>query len=384
MKAGQYSRIGAVVLAAGASQRMGEPKQLLLLDGQPILQRTLENVRAAKVVDIVLVLGFQAEAIKRQLKVDRVKVIFNEAYEQGMACSLRAGLSALNPLTDAAFIVLADQPFVRPATLDLIINQYERSAAQIVIPLYQGFRGNPVLLDRSVFPEVMDLTGDIGCRAIFGDHTEGLVKMTVDDIGILLDIDSQADYARLQGFDQNTANRRALAEATDLRGREVPGTSGHPADEGTLIIVGTEPVALALARLGKLLHFGVTIADPLLKVSDVSEADELLNVLDFSRLPAASRRYVVIASHGKFDEEAVEQAFAANADYIALVANRKRAQELRRSLESKGLPTDKLATLHAPAGLEIGAKTAEEIALSVMAEIVSLKRKKSQAKVGSD
>jgi molybdenum cofactor cytidylyltransferase len=153
------------------------------------------------VEEIVLVLGACAEAIRRQLPaalLEGLKVVVNPAYEQGMASSLQAGLSALDPQIGATLIVLADQPFVRPETLDQLAREYRRTPAPIVIPSYKGVRGNPVLLDRSVFAEVMALEGDTGCRAIFGNHTERTVKLEVEDEGILLDIDNQEDYERLR------------------------------------------------------------------------------------------------------------------------------------------------------------------------------------------
>jgi molybdenum cofactor cytidylyltransferase len=375
MQARQNSRIGAVILAAGESSRMGEPKQLLQLGGKTLLEQVLGNVRTAKVNDIVLVLGFAAEAIAQQVAIEGVKVVINESYEQGMGSSLRVGLSALDPLTEATLIVLADQPFVRSQTLDQIIDRYRQSNAQIVIPMYQGFRGNPVLLDRSVFPEVMALSGDIGCRAIFGDHLEGIVKVPVDDIGILLDIDSKDDFEKLQRFGQGEEDPGALIEAADLHGREIPVAEDLSVDKPHLIVVGTERVALALAKLGRVTNFRVTLVDPLLKASDLPDAEVVLNALDFNHLPAASRRYVVVASGGKFDEEAIEQAFDAKCEYVAVVANRKRGQEMRHRLEAKGQAADRLATLRVPAGLDIGAKTPDEIALSILAEIVSVRRK---------
>ena len=178
-------RVGAIILAAGRSTRMGEAKQLLRLGENSVLGKTLENVRTAGVDEVVLVLGFSAETIRQQLPIsaiDGLKIVVNQHYEKGMASSLREGLSALDPQTDAALIVLADQPFVRPETLDQIIDRHRCSNAQILIPLYKGFRGNPVLLDRSVFPEVMALDGDVGCRAIFGSHSEGIVKVEVNDV----------------------------------------------------------------------------------------------------------------------------------------------------------------------------------------------------------
>jgi len=201
---GSVARVSAIVLAAGTSTRMGQAKQLLPLGPSNVLAQTLENVRSASIAEIVLVLGSSAQAICQQLPpplLEGLKVVVNHDYMQGMASSLRQGLSALDQHdkhSDAALIVLGDQPFVRPQTLDQIVDAYRRSPAQIVIPLYQGTRGNPVLLDRSVFAEVAALEGDIGCRAIFAKHLEGIVNVEVEDMGVLLDIDDQQDYDRLK------------------------------------------------------------------------------------------------------------------------------------------------------------------------------------------
>jgi molybdenum cofactor cytidylyltransferase len=379
MVAKMKPRIGAVILAAGSSSRMGEAKQLLRLGATTLLDQVTENVRGSRVDEIVLVLGHEAETIKQTISTKKLKIVVNESYRQGMGTSLRAGLSALPSEVDAALIVLADQPFVRSETFNQIIDHYQQSNAQIVIPTYNGFRGNPVLLDRSVFSEVMALQGDIGCRAIFGSHLEGIVKVPVEDIGILLDLDSKDDVARLKDFRHSTTGDGSAMEAADLKGREIAGDA-QPDKGPELVIVGKDPLAVAMAKLGKLMRFAVTIVDPFLKSSDLPEADRFVNSLDFSRLPAASARYVVVASRGQCDEEAVEQALHANSAYIALVANKKRAQEIRRSLELRGATPEKLAKVRAPAGLSIGAETPEEIALSIMAEIVSEMRSESGSK----
>lgn len=376
MEARNQSRIGAVILAAGMSSRMGGAKQLLRLGEQTLLEQVLENVRAAGIGEAVLVLGHAAETIMNSIAIANVKLVVNNAYREGMGSSLRAGVSALPAEIDGALIVLADQPFVRPATLALLMDQYRKSSAQIVIPMYRGFRGNPVLLDRSVFPEVMELSGDIGCRAVFGNHLEGIVKVPVEDPGILIDVDSREDFDRLREFSHGIKDEKSLIRAADLEGREIPGQedASHKVE---LVIVGREPVGIALGKIARLLNFAVTLVDPWLKISEVPEADGVLNTLDFSRLPASFSRYVVVASRGKFDEEAVEQALHSKSAYVALVANKQRAQEIQRSLQSRGEPPENLKKVRAPAGLEIGAATPEEIALSIMAEIVSLVRKKA-------
>jgi molybdenum cofactor cytidylyltransferase len=192
--------VGAILLAAGTSSRMGQAKQLLPLGSSTVLAQTLEHARAAAVDEVVLVLGSSADSIRHQLPqtlLDGVKVVVNHSYEQGMASSLRSGLSALDPQTAAALILLGDQPFTLPQTLDRILQAYRDSGAQIVIPTHQGTRGNPVLLDRSLFSEAMALEGDVGCRAIFKNHLGGIVNVEVEDIGILLDLDNREDYERL-------------------------------------------------------------------------------------------------------------------------------------------------------------------------------------------
>src|SRR5580704_7195586 len=369
------SPCAAVVLAAGTSTRMGTAKQLLRLDDRPLLQHVLNCVRASGAKEIVLVLGFAAEEIRRGIDVQNVRVVLNESFQQGMGTSLKAGLSAVDPQCAGALIVLADQPFVRPATLDLLMAEHHRSKAQIVIPTYRGFRGNPVLLDRSVFPEVMALDGDVGCRAIFGTHLEGIVKVEVDDVGILLDIDNKDDYERLRRFAQSAEDEWAFIEAANREARAIPVLEDtgveDPSRGDELIVVGREQIAMALVKLGQLLKFTLTVVDPLLEVSALPPGVRLLKTLDLSVLPEKPGRYVVVASRGKFDEEAIEQALQVQSAYVGLVANKKRAQEILHSLERGGASPEKLATVRAPAGLNIGADTPEEIALSIAAEIVS-------------
>jgi len=236
-----------------------------------------------------------------------------------------------------------------------------------------------VLLDRSVFPEVMALSGDVGCRAIFGDHSSGITKVAVDDIGIVLDIDTKDDFARLRRYRAGVEGIDTQLDAADLTNRTIAENGAPSHATNNLILVGSEPVVVALAKLARILQFRVTLLDPLLRASDLPEAHEVLNSLDLSRrLQEASNCYMVIASRGRFDEEAIEQAFEADIGYIALVANRKRADEVRTRLRENGHEPKKLARLRSPAGLAIGANTAEEIALSILAEIVSVSRKSAE------
>jgi molybdenum cofactor cytidylyltransferase len=365
------SRVAAIVLAAGMSKRMGMPKQLLRIAGKPVLEHTLNNVRGSEACEIVLVLGHAADEVEKEVSIEGIKVVRNESYQQGMGTSLRAGLAAVDPNAKAALIVLADQPFVQAATLNRLIEYHSSAQPQIVIPMYRGFRGNPVLLDRSIFPELRELNGDVGCRAIFGSHTENIRKLAVDDAGILLDIDNRDDFDELTSVAGQSGHATAgEANVPLLESRE------DLAEAPELVVVGHDAVAQALAELGNVMKFTVTIVDPLLRLAGLPEADRVLHAMDFSLLPASDERYVVVASRGQFDEEAVEQALRLNTAYVALLANKKRAQELAASLRVQGMAPEKLAGIRAPAGLDIGAESPEEIALSIMAEIVA-ERKRS-------
>ncbi|HZR46330.1 MAG TPA: NTP transferase domain-containing protein, partial [Candidatus Manganitrophaceae bacterium] len=187
------SGIAAVVLAAGASKRFGRPKQLARLGGKPLLQHVLERLSEAKIGEVVLVLGPHAENILNEVPIGSARVVINGRAAEGLSRSLQAGLEALSPEAAGALIVLADQPFVCSETLSRLIDAHRREHPAAVVPTYNGFRGNPVLLDRLLFPEVMKIEGDVGCRAIFGDHPGEILKLPVDDPGILADIDTPED-----------------------------------------------------------------------------------------------------------------------------------------------------------------------------------------------
>jgi molybdenum cofactor cytidylyltransferase len=362
---------------------MGVPKQLLRIEGKSLLEHTLANVRASAVHEIILVLGFAADEIEKEISPQGLKITRNESYQQGMGTSLRIGLAAVDPQSTAALIILADQPFVQTATLDRLIEFHGSSKreigkretgkpaaarSQIVIPTYRGFRGNPVLLDRTVFPELQGLSGDMGCRAIFGDHTGGIYRLPVDDAGILLDIDSPED---LEKIDQLRAGL-SRGENEILESRQDVSEK-----KPELVLVGRDSVVHALAQFGHLLRFTVTVVDPFLCLSEIPEADRILRALDFSRLPAAEQRYVIIASRGQFDEEAALQALQMDISYIAVLAGKQRGRELTKTLVAQGIAQEKLTRMHIPAGLEIGAESPEEIALSIMAEII-FERKRSK------
>jgi molybdenum cofactor cytidylyltransferase len=190
--------ISAIVLAAGGSVRMGTPKPLVPINGRALLDYVLQAVRSSQVDDVVVVLGHEADRVRRAVSLDGARAIVNDAYGEGMSTSIRAGVRAADPESDAFLIVLGDQPFVASKTLDDLIAGRQKSRAKILIPTYQGHRGNPVLLDRSLSSEMQDITGDQGCRALFDRHLDGILEVPVDDPGILVDLDTLEQVSRAE------------------------------------------------------------------------------------------------------------------------------------------------------------------------------------------
>jgi molybdenum cofactor cytidylyltransferase len=177
--------IPVIVLAAGESSRFGSPKQLLFLE------RVLENLRAAELDDVVVVLGAHADEIRRQVRFAGERIVINPDYAQGMSTSIQAGLRALPATAVGAMIVLADQPYVTSQTLRLLADEFRRTRPPALVPTFHGQRGNPVVIAASLFATMMELRGDVGFRAVAAKHA--VAELAVDDEGVVKDIDSAAD-----------------------------------------------------------------------------------------------------------------------------------------------------------------------------------------------
>ena len=192
-------QVSAVILAGGASRRMGRPKQLLLVDGQPMLLRVVDAALQAGLEQVIVVLGSNAGEIAPHLRDRPATIVVNPGWQEGMSSSLRAGLAAVHPRSGAALFIPADMPRLSSGVLQTIVSHFQTSLFQtsyrgIVIPTCHGRRGNPVLFARSFFPELMALSGDTGGRVIVAAHPTDVAEIEVDDDGILFDVDTPTDY----------------------------------------------------------------------------------------------------------------------------------------------------------------------------------------------
>lgn len=201
--------ISSVVLAAGRSTRMGEPKQVMRIRGKPLLRIVLETLRKAKVDETVVVLGPDAGRIMEEVGIKGERVVVNPRQSEGMSSSLRLGLRSLSPDTTAAVVVLGDMPLLSPSTVNRIIDGYLSKGAPVVVPTYRGVRGNPVLFARSVFPEIMKIRGDVGARSVVDSQGGAVLEVPVADEGVMVDIDTQSDYGRVAARSRRARRRRS-------------------------------------------------------------------------------------------------------------------------------------------------------------------------------
>jgi len=190
---------GIVILAAGESTRMGEPKQLLKYRGRTLLRHTVDVARSLPCSPVTVVLGAHAEDIRAQFEAPRVALVENPDWREGMGTSLRTGLTALldaHREITAVIFMLCDQPFVTPAHLRTLVETHKKRGRPIVASEYDGGLGVPALFARTLFPELLALNGADGARQVIGTHRAKAIGVPFSEGAV--DIDTPADYARLQ------------------------------------------------------------------------------------------------------------------------------------------------------------------------------------------
>jgi molybdenum cofactor cytidylyltransferase len=191
--------ISALLLAAGRGERMGRAKQLLPLGDGRMIEAALGNLLASEVDEVICVLGFAADEIRPFVAgKERVTVVINERFSEGMGSSIRAGIKALDPRCTGVLIALADQPFIPPEVIDQLIAEFAVGKKGIVLPVYEGRQGHPVILRRLAYEkELLSLHGDVGGKEIVRKHAEDVLEVEVDVSGVVMDIDVPEDYQRI-------------------------------------------------------------------------------------------------------------------------------------------------------------------------------------------
>ena len=193
------SRIAAVVLAAGLSARMGRPKSLLPLGGKPLLGHVIEAIVSAgkteRIEPIVVVIGHAAQEVGKILQSFPVHPVHNPAYATGgMLSSVQTGVAAVMGKADAFFVVLGDQPMVRPATLAAMAAAWREQRPRVLLPTFDGKHGHPILLSVEGADEILSLPPDATLKSYTSRQSERTSEVAIDDPAVLADIDTPADY----------------------------------------------------------------------------------------------------------------------------------------------------------------------------------------------
>ena len=187
--------IAAIVLAAGKSERMGRPKALLQLHGRTFLEHILDAISTSSVAETVVVAGHHRNEIDEHVS-RRVPVIFNPDYERGMITSFQAGIRSLSDGVSGALLFLVDHPLVDSSTIQTLIANF--SPNRIVLPVFEGRRGHPVLFAVEVLREVLALPASEGANIVVRRDPNRIVHVPVTSPGILVDVDTPEDFQKLQ------------------------------------------------------------------------------------------------------------------------------------------------------------------------------------------
>jgi molybdenum cofactor cytidylyltransferase len=192
-------QIDALILAAGPSTRLGTPKQLLRWGETTLLGHVISAVAGLPVDSVWVVLGSSIDEILKVVDFGDAGIIENLEWEEGMASSLRAGLDCITREgeADAVLIVLGDQPEIDPDVVSGLIRRYQETGAKAVVPKYRYQRGNPVLVDRSLFPRLMSLEGDHGARTLLQAHPEWVEEVWLP-LAMPRDVDTERDVKDLR------------------------------------------------------------------------------------------------------------------------------------------------------------------------------------------
>ncbi len=190
-------QIGAIVLAAGLSRRMGQPKMVLPWGDGTVVEQVVKTLQFAGAADLVVVTGGAHDAVEKALAGQAVKIAYNPRYDNGeMLASLQVGLREANPEWDAFLLALGDQPQMRVEVVRQVMDAYQESAARLVVPSYQMRRGHPWLVGRELWEELLAYQAPLTMRDFLNRHKAEIHYVNVGTDSILMDLDTPEDYRR--------------------------------------------------------------------------------------------------------------------------------------------------------------------------------------------
>ena len=189
--------ISSILLAAGQSKRMlGENKLIKDVKGIPLIKYALNNILKSNVNEIIIISGYQNETIEKLIdKTSRVKFVFNSNYKEGISSSIKKGIKNLSEKNEAFFISLGDMPSINYNTYNQLI-KYSKDK-KVIVPLFKGQKGNPVLFPKSFEKKLLSIEGDSGAKKMLEINKKKVLNLEIDDPGIIKDLDVPSDFNSL-------------------------------------------------------------------------------------------------------------------------------------------------------------------------------------------
>ena len=187
--------ISLVVLAAGKSTRMKKNKLLLKIDGETLIEHIMKAAKESSAEEVIVVLGYEAQKIREKLAKLGCKLAVNENYMKGQSGSVKVGLSAVSSNAEAVMILPADVGLIDPESINRVVEEYRKSKNRIVIASHQQQSGHPILIDRTLFPEVTKIDEDsFGLKAVINRHRAEIKYVEVGTENVLIDIDTREEF----------------------------------------------------------------------------------------------------------------------------------------------------------------------------------------------
>lgn len=206
-------KFGACILAAGFSSRMGSFKPLLPLGDKTVIERAIAAAKEAGIRDIIVVTGYNREALLPIIQREQAEEVFNYRFAEGMFSSVQAGLSAQPPLLDGYFLMPADCPLVNREVLERLKENFEPD--KFIVPCYRGKKGHPLLIPAGLRKEILDHDGRGGLKAVTDRDFDRMKRVSVDAEGIVMDMDTPQAYEEIKAYlaaGCRSENLRQLAE----------------------------------------------------------------------------------------------------------------------------------------------------------------------------